>query len=145
MKCRSVNLALLAGTLVAAGVAVSLRQSSAQPPQSSKQSSVVAAHSQANSPRLFPHPWAREEVSRSLGQWYDRSRRCLADSQVEHCSKVSLEVMVRLARVYFVRQPDEPDPFGSCLSLIRTLERHGFSVTLEPRCCSAVTSAQPRR
>ncbi len=144
MKCRSVNLALLAGTLVAAGVAVSLRQSSAQPPQSSKQSSAEVAHSRA-SPRLFPHPWAAEEVYRSLGQWYDRSRVCLLDSGEEHCSRGSLEVMVRLARVYFARQPDEPDPFASCLSLIRTLEKHGFSVTLEPRCCSAVTSAQPRR
>jgi len=142
VKCRSVNLALLAGTLVAAGVAVSLRQSWAQPPQSSKPSSVAVGRSP---PRLFPHPWAREEVSRSLARWAARSRRCLADLQEEHCSRVSLEVMVRLARVSFVRQPDVHDPFESCQSLIRTLEKHGFSVTLEPRCCSAVTSAQPRR
>ncbi len=142
MLCRSGKLVSSLAIFLVAGVAVSLRQSSGQPPQSLKPSSVAVGRSP---PRLFPHPWARDEVSRSLAQWFARSRECLLDSGVEHCSRGSLEVIVRLARVSFVRQPDEPDPFGSCLSLIRTLEKHGFSVTLEPRCCSAETSAPPRR
>ena len=139
MQCHSVKAALLAVLSVAAGVG-SLTQSSAQLQTSSR------PYEGREPPRFLSQPWVPSESRESVARWLDRSRACLAALPLGSCSRVSLEVVVQLARVSFVAQSRrDPDPLESCQSLIRLLEKHGFSVTLEPRCCSAETSAPQRR
>jgi len=137
VKWVSVKVVLLAALLVLASSLISCNQSSAEHPTSSVP--------YVGAPRFLPSPWSSKEVRASLVQWLDNSRECLLALPAASCSRVSLETVVRLARLSFVPVPPAPDPFESCQSLIRSLEKHGFSVTLEPRCCSAVTSPQPKR
>lgn len=130
MKCLSVSLVLLA-----AGVAGGSGVSSRQPYQPFPTSSERCEDSPSSIP-LLADPWDSRGPCRSLAQYLGRARASLAALPRANCLGISLEVMVRLARVCFVRVPDAPDPFASCQSLIRRLEKLGFSVTLGPRCCS---------
>jgi len=136
VQCLSAKAALVLGLLVT-GVGVSSRPSSQEPPTSSEPSRAAA--------RFLSDPWDSRQARSSVAQWLDNCRASLVGLSDPSCSSLSLEEVVRLARVSFVPVPPAPDPFASCQSLIRQLEKHGFSVTLAPRCCSHGTSPQPKR
>jgi len=135
VQCHSVKAVLLAGLLLGV-VGVSSKLSSQEHQTSSEPSAV---------PAFLSTPWDSRSSAASVALWLGRCREHLAGSPPASCSNLSLAEVVRLARVSFVPVPPAPDPFASCQSLIRQLEKHGFSVTLDPRCCSRGTSAQPRR
>ena len=138
MQWVSVRVVLLAGLLVVVVAGVSSNPSSLELPTSS-------APSPGEAEPFLSHPWDSGSSRRSVGRWLANCRESLAGLPRQNCSSLSLVEVVRLARVSFVPVPPAPDPFESCQSLIRSLEKHGFSVTLEPLCCSRGTSRPQRR